>query len=246
MRTIGINCDLGESYGIYTFGNDEELMPFITHANVACGYHASDPIVMWNTVAAAKKYNIGIGAHPGLPDREGFGRRQMKLTRKEVSSLTLYQVGALKAFLDAEGVKMSHFKAHGQLFGMAQDHEEMAEGLADAAEILQVPVIGFSNCIMEEVYKRRRIPYECEFYADLDYTPAGRQIISRSHGAIDVSKLSEKIRRAVQEGKATATDGSTVDVVADTICVHSDGKTAKQVATIVRDTLQSMGMLRGK
>ena len=116
---VTINCDMGEAFGIYKMGDDEACMPYITHANVACGFHASDPKVMWRTVRLAKKHGIAIGAHPGLPDREGFGRREMKLSRDDVAALATYQVGALKGFLDEEGVPLSHIKPHGALFGMA-------------------------------------------------------------------------------------------------------------------------------
>jgi UPF0271 protein len=131
MVKVTINCDMGEAFGIYRFGDDEACMPFITHANVACGFHASDPIIMRETVRAAKRHGVAIGAHPGLPDREGFGRREMKLSRDEVSALVLYQTGALQAFAAAEGVALAHIKPHGALFGMAQREEAIAEGIAE-------------------------------------------------------------------------------------------------------------------
>jgi UPF0271 protein len=133
MTKMTINCDMGEAFSIYRFGDDETCMPFVTHANIACGFHASDPSVMWRTVRAAKKHGLKIGSHPGLPDREGFGRREMKLTREEVAALVLYQTGALQAFTHAEDVALSHIKPHGALFGMAQRDETIAEGIADAA-----------------------------------------------------------------------------------------------------------------
>ncbi|MGH6755228.1 MAG: LamB/YcsF family protein, partial [Bradyrhizobium sp.] len=136
--TVTINCDMGEAYGIYRLGDDEACMPYVTHVNIACGFHASDPMVMWKTVAAAKRHGLKIGAHPGLADREGFGRREIKLSRKEVAALVLYQVGALQAFLDAEDIPMSHIKPHGALFGMAQKNEAVANGIADAALALKL------------------------------------------------------------------------------------------------------------
>ena len=129
MRKIGINCDMGEAFGIYRFGNDEACMPYVTHVNIACGFHASDPVVMWDTVQAAKRHRVKIGAHPGLPDREGFGRREMKITRREATAMTLYQTGALKSFLEAEGLEIDYIKPHGSLFGMAQKQEDIAEGI---------------------------------------------------------------------------------------------------------------------
>src|SRR5471032_2308146 len=152
MTKLSINCDMGEAFGIYHLGDDAAVMPYVTHANIACGFHASDPNVMWRTVRAAKEHGIKVGSHPGLPDREGFGRREMKLSRREVAALVLYQTGALRAFLDAEGMTMSHIKPHGALFGMAQNNAEVAHGIADAALALGLPLIGYANCVMAEAY----------------------------------------------------------------------------------------------
>ncbi len=132
MRAVSINCDMGEAFGIYRLGDDESCMPFITHANVACGFHASDPRVMWRTVRAAKRHGVAVGSHPSLPDLQGFGRREMRLERDEITALVVYQTGALKAFLDAEGMPLSHIKAHGALYGMAQRDPEVAAAIADA------------------------------------------------------------------------------------------------------------------
>ena len=174
---VTINCDMGEGYGIYKFGNDEAILPFVTHANIACGFHASDPVVMSKTVKLALEAGVKIGSHPGLPDREGFGRRPMRMSREEVAALTIYQTGALSGFLRAHGATLSHIKPHGSLFGMAQNEPHVAEGIADAAEVFGVPVIGYSDCAMSEVFTRRGIPFTCEFYVDLDYGDDGRQII---------------------------------------------------------------------
>src|SRR5262252_7654626 len=126
---IAINCDMGESFGLYKMGDDEGLMPHITIANVACAFHASDPSVMAKTVRLAKRHNVKVGAHPSLPDLQGFGRREMKMPREELANCVLYQVGALKAFLDAEGMKLNHIKPHGALYGMAARAEPIAEAI---------------------------------------------------------------------------------------------------------------------
>jgi UPF0271 protein len=233
MSKVTINCDMGEAFGIYRFGDDETCMPFVTHANIACGFHASDPIVMRKTVQAAKRHGLAIGAHPGLPDREGFGRREMKMSRDEVSALVLYQSGALKAFVEAEGLKLSHVKPHGALFGMAQREEAIAEGIADAALILDLPVIAYSDCAMSEVFTRRGVPFTCEFYADLDYDDFGRQIITKEHHAVDPVDVAAKVRRAVAEGVTRSVNGKDVAVVAQSICVHSDTPGALAVAKSV-------------
>ena len=236
-RRITINCDMGEAFGIYRFGDDEACMPFVTHANVACGFHASDPTVMWRTVRTAKAHRIAVGSHPGLPDREGFGRREMKLSRDEVTALVLYQTGALKAFLDSEGVALSHIKPHGALFGMAQRDEKIADGIAEAALRYGVPVIAYSDCAMSEVFTRRGVPFSCEFYADLDYDDNGRQIITMHHEPVTSEQVARKVLRAVAEGKTQSINGMDVDVVADSICVHSDTPNAVEVAKAVHGAL---------
>ena len=238
MATVTINCDMGEAFGIYSFGDDEACLPFVTHANVACGFHASDPTVMWSTVRAAKRHGVKIGSHPGLPDREGFGRREMKMTREEVSALVLYQTGALAAFAKAEGVALSHIKPHGSLFGMAQRDEAVANGIADAALVYDLPVIAYADCAMSEVFTKRGVAFSCEFYADLDYDDHGRQIITKQHHAVDPEAVAAKVRRAVDGGVTTAVSGKDVAVVAGSICVHSDTPGALAVARAVHAALR--------
>ncbi|MEZ5666066.1 MAG: 5-oxoprolinase subunit PxpA [Alphaproteobacteria bacterium] len=237
---ITINCDMGEAFGIYKMGDDEACMPFVTHANVACGFHASDPRVMWRTVRAAKKHGVAIGAHPGLPDREGFGRREIRLGRDETAAMVLYQIGALQGFLAAEGVALSHFKPHGALFGMAMKDPDVANGIADAAEVFGVPVIGFANCVQEDVYKERGIPYSCEFYADLDYDDRGWQIITMQHDPVTPAEAAARVMRAVNEGVTRSVNGKDVPVRADSICVHSDTPGAVAVAQAVYEALGPM------
>ena len=233
MGKITINCDMGEAFGIYHFGDDEACMPFVTHANIACGFHASDPVVMWKTVRAAKKHGIKVGSHPGLPDREGFGRREMKVNRDEVTALVLYQTGALKAFLDAEKMALSHIKPHGALFGMAQRDEAIADGIAEAALLCGVPVIAYSDCAMSEVFTRRGVPFTCEFYADLDYDDHGRQVITKEHAPVAPEAAAAKVLRAVRDGVTRSLGGKDVKVVAESICVHSDTPGALEVAKAV-------------
>jgi UPF0271 protein len=236
--SITINCDMGESFGIYKMGDDEACMPFVTHANIACGFHASDPKVMWHTVRLAKKHGLKIGAHPGLSDREGFGRREIKLSRADTAALVIYQVGALKGFLEREGVALSHIKPHGALFGMAMKDEPMAQGIADAVESFGVLAIGFANCVQDEVYKSRGLPYVCEFYADLQYDDRGWQIITMEHEPVDPGVAVERVLKAVREGKTTSVNGRDVMVRADSICVHSDTPGAVAVAEAVFGALR--------
>ena len=237
MTKVTINCDMGEAFGIYRFGDDAACMPYVTHANIACGFHASDPSVMWRTVRDAKTHGIAIGSHPSLPDRQGFGRREIKVTRDEVTAFVIYQTGALKAFVESEGLSLSHIKPHGALFGMAQRDEEIADGIAEAALRFGLPVIAYSDCAMSEVFTRRGVPFSCEFYADLDYDDHGRQIITREHDPVAPDKVAQKVLRAVTERKTRSVTGKDVAVVAESICVHSDTPNAVDVAKAVHSAL---------
>ena len=237
MPQLSINCDMGEAFGIYRLGDDEACLPFITHANVACGFHASDPRVMWRTVRAAKQHGVQVGSHPSLPDLQGFGRREMRLEPDEITALIVYQTGALKGFLDAEGMALSHIKPHGALYGMAQRDPTVAEAIADAAQVFGVPVFAFANCAMSEVFARRGIPFVCEYYADLDYNDEGRNIITREHHPVAPEEAAERVRLAVTEGRTRAVSGKMVDVVAESVCVHSDTPGAIAIAHAVREAL---------
>ena len=174
-----INCDMGESFGIYNAGNDEEIMPLIDVANVACGFHASDPNHMRKTVELAKKHNVKVGAHPSFPDLQGFGRREMKMPKLDLKNMIMYQVGALKAFLDELDMPLNHIKPHGSLYVMASKDEEMARAIADAVEAFNVSIFGMANTAHEKVYKdERKLDFVAEFYADLEYDKEGRLVIA--------------------------------------------------------------------
>ena len=236
-RKVSINCDMGEAFGIYRLGDDEACMPFITHANVACGFHASDPNVMWRTVRAAKRHGVQVGAHPSLPDLQGFGRREMRVSRDEIAALLVYQTGALKGFLEAEEMMLSHIKPHGALYGMAQRDPEVAEGIADAAEAFGVPVFAFARCAMSDVFGRRNVPFVCEYYSDLDYNDEGRNIITREHHSVAPDDAAARVRRAITEGLTRAVSGKDVPVVAESVCVHSDTPGAVAIARAVREAI---------
>jgi 5-oxoprolinase (ATP-hydrolysing) subunit A len=229
-RPITINCDMGESFGLYKMGDDAGIMPYITLANVACGFHASDPLVMRRTVRLAKERGVRVGAHPSLPDLQGFGRREMRIEPEELRAAIIYQVGALKGFLDAEGMALSHIKPHGALYGMASRTESVAHAICDAAQVFGVALLGMAGTIQEAVYERRGIPFVREFYADLDYDDTANLIITREHAAVDAGAAAERTLRAIREGKVRAVTGKDVAVVVESVCVHSDTPGAVAVA----------------
>ena len=235
---LAINCDMGESFGLYHLGDDEAIMPYISAANVACGFHASDFNHMRKTVQSAKKFGVRVGAHPSLPDLQGFGRREMKMSREELTNCIIYQVGALKGFLEAEGMPLNHIKPHGALYGMAARMEHVAHAVCDAADVFDVPLMGMINTLHEKIYGERGRRMIAEFYADLDYGDDGALIITRVHDAKDPVEAAARSLRAVEEHKVRSVGGRDLPVRADTICVHSDTPNALDIAAAVRNAVK--------
>jgi UPF0271 protein len=237
MATVLLNCDMGEAFGIYDLGADEALMPHISLANVACGFHAGDPAVMQRTVQLAREHGVGVGAHPAYPDLQGFGRRAMAMDREELAAALLYQAGALKAFLDAAGMALSHLKPHGALYGVAARDRTVAEAVADAALVFEVPVMGMAGTLHETVYTERGLEFWAEYYADLDYDDEGGLIITRTHVAYDPAVAAERVARVLREGVAVSASGREIPMRADTVCVHSDTPGAAELAKAVAEVL---------
>ena len=235
---ITINCDMGEAFGLFKCGDDEGIMPFISIANVACGFHASDPSVMRKTVRLAKAHGVKVGAHPSLPDLQGFGRREMKIGKDELTDCIVYQIGALKGFLDAEGMALNHVKPHGALFGMAMRDEAVAEGIANAVAVFRVPIIGMAGTMHEAVYVANDLAFMPEYYIDLDYSDEGALIITREHDAKDPDEAARRAVRVTTEGLATTASGRTFPLRAETYCVHSDTPNAVALARTVATALK--------
>ncbi|SNR75499.1 UPF0271 protein [Haloechinothrix alba] len=235
---VAINCDMGEAYSIYRCGDDEGIFPHITVANVACGFHASDPVVMRKTVKLAKEHAVKVGAHPSFPDREGFGRREMKMSRDEITASVMYQVGALSAFLKEAGMELNHIKAHGALYGLASRDEEVARAVADAADVFGVPLMGIPNTVHEQVWGQRKAGFLAEYYTDLDYRDDGSLIITREHVAYDPDEAAKAAIRAVTENVATSVNGKEIPMRADCVCVHSDTPGAVDLAKAVHEALK--------
>ena len=238
---VDINCDMGESFGIYSAGNDKDIMPLIDIANVACGFHASDPNHLRKTVELAKIHNVRVGAHPSLPDLQGFGRREMKLSNLELKNIIMYQVGALKAFLSEQDMPLNHIKPHGALYMMASKDEEVARAVADAVTVFNVSIFGMVNTCHEKVYKYERgLDFVAEFYADLDYDENGQLIISKGQNKPYESQLAvERSLRAIAENKVKNTGGTDTIVGADTICVHSDTPNAIEIITKLNKAIKN-------
>lgn len=237
-----INCDMGESFGLWKLGDDESLMPLIDIANVACGFHASDFNHMRRTVQLAKANGVKVGAHPSLPDLQGFGRREMKIGRDELTNCMIYQIGALKGFLEAEGLPLNHIKPHGSLYGMAARMPDIAHAICDAADIFKVPLLGMINTEHERIYPARGHGFLAEYYIDLDYNDEGFVIITRDHPPVDAGEAAKKAVRAVKAGVVQSVSGKDVPVRADTLCVHSDTPNAVELASSVRRALVEAGL----
>jgi UPF0271 protein len=236
---VTLNCDVGEGYGHWRFGDDPGIMPFVDCANIACGFHASDPLTMQRTVDLAVQNGKKIGAHPSLPDREGFGRREMRLSAEELRAAFVYQIGALAGFVAASGQALNHVKPHGIIYGMAARDLPTAIAIAEAAKVFDLPLFGMAGTYHEEAARTVGIGFVGEFFADLSYGPAGELIIPRSHSAIDLAKASARLEMALTQGKVAATDGTVLAVTFNTICIHSDPPNARDVAMAMRTVLDA-------
>ncbi len=228
--TIDLNCDMGESYGTYRIGNDEAIFPYITSANIACGFHAGDPAVMKRTVRLALKYNVAVGAHPGLPDLQGFGRREMAISAEEAYDLVVYQIGALAAFVQSEGGVLRHVKPHGALYNMAATDEVLAEAIAEAVYNVNPTLVlyGLSGSGLTKAGSRIGLRVAHEVFADRTYQNDGTLTSRKSANAliIDEDVAGTTCLRMVKEGLITAVNGTDIAIRADTICLHGDGEHA--------------------
>jgi len=241
MGKVDLNCDLGESFGAYTIGNDSEILKYITSANVACGFHASDPMVMAETVKMCKEKGVNIGAHPGFPDLVGFGRRQMKISPAEAKADVMYQIGALNAFCIAEGVKLHHVKPHGALYNMAGKDYELAkaicQGIKELDDSLLIYVLAGSQ--MQKAAEDLGLKVVREVFADRGYMPDGSLVPRGQEGAMitDEEEALFRVLRMVNEHKVTAVDGTDIDICPDTICLHGDSPKALLFAEKLHNAL---------
>ena len=246
MYFVDLNCDLGESFGNYKCGMDEEVIPFISSANVACGFHASDPLVMMKTVALAKKNHVAVGAHPGYPDLVGFGRRNLAASPAEVKAMVQYQVGALQAIARAQGVQVCHVKPHGAMYNMAGKDEKLAEAICEAIYEVDPSLIllGLSGSEMLKAAERIGLRAAKEVFADRAYEEDGSLVARSKPGAMitDEDEAIQRVVRMIKEGKVTTISGKDIEVQADSICVHGDGEKALAFVEKIRKALVREGV----
>lgn len=243
-KMIDLNCDMGESFGPYKLGFDEEIISYITSANVATGFHSGDPMWMAHTVKLAEEHSVAIGAHPSYPDLMGFGRRDMICTPEEIRNYIKYQVGALMAFV--EGHKLQHVKPHGALYNMASKDPKIARAVTEAIKELDpgLIIVVLAGTPWVEIAKKAGMKVARECFADRAFNPDGTLASRSMPGSVieDIDEVVERSVRMVTEGKVKAIDGSVIDFEADTICLHGDTKGAVEMAKAVRKELQKAGV----
>ncbi|MBU5211507.1 LamB/YcsF family protein [Heyndrickxia oleronia] len=250
MSMIDLNCDMGESFGAYKMGTDEEILNYITSANIACGFHAGDPTTMRKTVTMALERNVGIGVHPGLPDLVGFGRRTMDISPQEAYDLIVYQIGAVYAFTKAEGGKLQHVKPHGALYNMAAKSPSLSEAIAEAIYKVDPELILFGLAGGELVKAGKKIGLRSasEVFSDRTYQEDGSLTSRREENALihDQEVAVNQVIRIVKEGKVKSLQGVDVSIQAHTVCIHGDGQNALQFAKYISTSLQNEGITIAK
>lgn len=242
MYQVDINCDLGESFGQYTIGSDEQILEYVTSANIACGFHAGDPTVMRKTVRMALDKGVQIGAHPGLQDLVGFGRRPIAISAEEAYDLVVYQIGALSAFLKAEGSTMQHVKPHGALYNMAAKNTELSESIAKAVYHVDPSLVlyGLSGSELALAGERMGLQVAHEVFSDRTYQTDGTLTSRREPNALieDDELAVQQVVRMVREGKVHTVQGEDISLKADTVCIHGDGIHALQFAKTITSKLK--------
>ncbi len=249
MQKIDLNCDMGESFGAYKIGMDESVIKYITSANIACGWHAGDPLVMDKTVKMAVEHGVGVGAHPGYPDLLGFGRRNMDCTADEIRSYVISQVGALQAFCTVHGTRLQHVKPHGALYLTAVANETVARAVAEAIvsvnpNLLYVALAGAKGEMVRRIGNEAGLKTVFEAFPDRAYTPEGNLVSRREPGAVikDPATVAQRALRMAVQGVVTAIDGSSVKLEAQTLCVHGDTPSALDLVRNIRETLEAEGV----
>lgn len=243
---MDLNSDIGESFGIYQIGDDESLMPYLSSANIACGFHAGDPDVMYRTVQICKAYGVGIGAHPGYQDLPGFGRRVVKMSESQVENMVLYQLGALSAFTRAQGAVLRHVKPHGALYNHAAQDLPTARAIARAVTRFNsnLILVGLANSFLVQAAAEFGIPYAREGFIDRAYKSDGT-LVPRSEAGAVLASPARAVQVAIQlvrEGTVRTIDGKIMPLETDTLCIHGDTPGAVQIAAAVHEALRAEGV----
>ena len=245
-RNVDLNCDMGESFGAWRMGQDEALLELVSSANIACGYHAGDPGTMARTVQCAVARGVALGAHPGLPDLQGFGRRNLAVSADEARGMTLYQVGALSAFARAAGSRLRHVKAHGALYNMAARDPRLAEAIAGAVRDFdpELVLVGLSGSELIKAGQAAGLACASEVFADRGYEPDGSLTPRGLPGAMieDEDQAVARVLRMVLEGRVAGRDGADLAIRADTVCIHGDQPKALAFARRLREALERAGV----
>ncbi|TJX14211.1 5-oxoprolinase subunit PxpA [Tissierella creatinini] len=246
-KFVDLNSDLGESFGVYTMGMDSEVMKYITSSNIACGWHAGDPLIMDITVKEAIKNNVAVGAHPGYPDLMGFGRRNIEITPAEARAYMLYQVGALRAFTEANNIKLQHIKLHGAFYNTTCLKPDLADAIVDAiAETFgkNIILLALSGSYILKRGQEKGLRIAHEVFADRAYNTDGTLVSRKLPGAIihDKDLAIQRIKRMVKEGKITTIDGTDINIKSDSICVHGDNPEAVSFVKTIKENLQADGI----
>lgn len=244
VNKIDLNSDVGESFGNYKLGMDEDVIPMISSANIACGFHASDPHVMRHTMAIAKEHGVAPGAHPGFPDLIAFGRRNIDASLDEIKDYVTYQIGALNAFATAQGMTLQHVKPHGALYTMAVKKQEIWDAVAEVLAAIDPGLVLFVLAgpwrqNLETIGAKHGIRIAFEFFGDRAYNPDGSLVSRKLPGAVihDHNQVAEKVLKMVKEGKVVCIDGTEIELTAETICVHGDNPAALELVRNIRDAL---------
>lgn len=246
MYKVDLNSDLGESFGAYTIGMDSEILKFVSSANVACGYHAGDALVMEKTVSLAKAAGVAVGAHPGFPDLIGFGRRNLAASAEEFKAYTKYQMGALLAYTKAAGIPLQHVKPHGAMYNMAAKDKKLSLAICEAIKEVDDSVIllGLANSMMLEAGRELGLRVASEVFADRAYLEDGNLVPRSQPGAVihDKDIAIARTVRMVTEGKVGTVTGKVIDIKADSICVHGDNPSALEFVKNIRAELEANGV----
>jgi UPF0271 protein len=244
MKRIDLNCDMGESYGAWKMGADAQVMPHISSANIACGFHGGDPATIRTTVRLAVEHGVAIGAHPSLPDLMGFGRRVMKISPQDMYDLVVYQAGAVEGFARAAGSRLHHIKCHGALYNMAANDEALSEAMVRAAKDLGTMLYVLSGSRNLEIAKKQGIAVCAEVFADRGYADDGTLAPRDKPGGMidDAAKAVKQALAVVEEGHVTSLSGRRVPVAADTMCLHGDQPGAAAFAQALRRAFAERGI----